>query len=382
MPASGAAPEINLELVASGLTTPVLVTHAGDGSGRLFAVERNGLVRIIEDGEALAEPFIDISDLTVTEGEQGLLGLAFHPQYAENGRFFVYYSAAGEPRSVIAEYRVREEHPNRAYDEGRVVLEVPQPPSPLHKAGQLKFGPEGYLYIALGDGRAEWQAQSVADLLGTIVRIDVDGGDPYRIPNDNPLVDPASRQRIEAEQADNPHLNLAAARGEIWAYGLRNPWRFSFDRCTGRLFVGDVGEITYEEINLIEPGRNYGWPIMEGPECHGERLELCAQNVFDKPIHAYPHLNLDPEGGGGRAVVGGYVYRGREFPELVGRYFFADLTSGRIWALSEDPAWRVDEVFQRDGSTFVSFGEDEVGELYLVSINSGTIERIVVARTP
>jgi glucose/arabinose dehydrogenase len=381
-----ATPRIELEPVASGLTAPVLLTHAGDGSGRLFVVEKQGRIRVIRGDEVLDEPFLDISNLIVTEGEQGLLGLAFHPRYAENSRFFVYYSAQGRPRSVIAEYRVSEDEPNRAAPEGEVVLEVFQPPTPYHKAGQLKFGPDGYLYIAFGDGGAALQSQSRRDLLGTIARIDVDQGKPYTIPNDNPFVKAAMRELAVANEAGHPAPHASYARGSIWAYGLRNPWRFSFDPCTGRLFAGDVGEASYEEINLIEPGKNYGWPYMEGPDCHPDHVTLCvlgrSLGWLAEPVHSYPNFRLDPEGGGGRAVVGGYVYRGQAFPELLGRYFFADVASGRIWALSEDPKWRVDEVFQRDGRTFVSFGEDEDGEIYLVSINSATIERIVVPRSP
>jgi glucose/arabinose dehydrogenase len=362
---SGAAPGVALEPVASGFSAPLYVAHAGDGSKRLFVVEKNGLIRVLDQGKVLDEAFLDVSDMIVTVGEQGLLSMAFHPDYAENGRFFVYYSATGEPRSVIAEYRVSD-NPDRAGPEGRVILEVPQPPTAIHKAGQLQFGPDGYLYIGLGDGGAASHAQDLGSLLGKILRIDIDvadagNGAPYRLP------------------PDNPFLGVDAARGEIWAYGLRNPWRFSFDMCTTRLFAGDVGAGGYEEVNLVEAGNNYGWAMMEANTCTdlGSSSGRCDETSFTKPLHAYAHLQLDPAGG--KSIIGGYVYRGSDFPALAGRYLFADLVSSRIWTLTESEAglWERDEVWQRAGTAIVSFGEDEKGELYVVSINNGTLERVV-----
>lgn len=348
----GDAPHLRLEPVVSGLTSPVYVTHAGDSSSRLFIVERTGTVRILAP-ELLPEPFLDIRDEVTVLGEEGLLSMAFHPDYQRNGRFFVFYSAKGEPRSVVAEYSVSTD-PDRADPKGRVLLEIPQlEGSHVHKGGQLQFGPDGYLYIAIGDGGevSGDRAQDLSSLNGKLLRINVDKGELYAVPEDNPFVD------------------VEGVRAEVWAYGFRNPWRFSVDSCTGRVFVGDVGEGEREEINLVEPGDNYGWPLMEGERCaRGEADEWC-EGGFTLPIHHYAHLALDPDGG--NSVIGGYIYRGRRFPSLAGRYLFADFSSGRIWTLTETEVenhthWESEEVFE-DDIRFVSFGEGEDGALYVLS---------------
>jgi glucose/arabinose dehydrogenase len=370
--AAGDAPRVHLETVASGFAVPVFVTAAGDGSGRLFVVEKGGLVRIVKDGMITAEPFLDLSQEVTTAGEEGLLSIAFHPNYRRNGRFFAFYSARGSPRSVVAEFSAAADG-NYAEPEGRVLLEVAQTEGlSIHKGGQLQFGPEGYLYISIGDG-GEWPNDKVQDLAylhGKIARIDVDAGNPYRVPRDNPFT------------------GVAGARGEIWAYGFRNPWRFSVDPCGGRVFVADVGEASYEEINLVEPGGNYGWPLMEGKGClPGAPYRQCGEKRFELPIYDYPHLALDPEGG--NSVIGGYVYRGGGFPLLAGRYLFADFTSGRLWTLTQSEAkdsagsytlWRPERVLEED-ERFTSFGEGEAGELYLLSASSGRLFQLVPEET-
>jgi glucose/arabinose dehydrogenase len=363
--AAGEAPRLRLEPILSGFEVPTSVVSAYDGSGRLFVTEKGGSVWIVEDGEVQGERFLDLRDRVTTDGEEGLLDLAFHPNYLANGRFFAFYSSTGAPRSVVAEFRASG---NQADPEGRVLLEIPQDgASPLHKGGQLQFGPDGYLYISVGDGgTGPEDAQDLGNLRGVVLRIDVDGVEPYGVPRDNPFVGPDG------------------AQGEIWAYGFRNPWRFSIDYCTGRVFVADVGEARFEEIDLVEAGGNYGWPVMEASHCLDETVRQCGAYRFEPPIYEYAHLSIDPDGG--NSIIGGYVYRGGLLPELLGRYLFADFTSGRVWTLTEtegeDSAgrylyWNGEEVFQ-DDQRFTSFGEGEDGELYLVSAPSGILSRIVV----
>lgn len=372
---------VKLEPVATGLNQPLYLTHAGDGSGRLFVVERTGLIRIIEAGRLLSDPFLDLSGAISTDVEEGLLSMAFHPDYRANGRFFVFFSTL-EGHSVIAEHRVLPGAPNRAEPVGRRLLEVPQPDTAAHRGGGLAFGPDGYLYAALGNGGVGEESQNLETLLGTILRLDVDPrldqGAPYRIPSDNPFVEHPS------------------ARAEIWAYGFRNPWRFSVDPCTGRLFAGDVGNAFFEEIDLVEPGGNYGFNFMEGSSCYVNPHEdnddlltwlfgtVCASGLFDPPIYDYGHLGQDPDGG--NAVIGGVVYRGTKYPAFSGRYFFGDLASRRIWTLTETPdgAWRADEVL-RSHISLVSFGEDEAGELYALDFrgqSQGAVYRIVPDDAP
>lgn len=351
-------PPVRLSLVAGGFEQPVFVTHAGDGSGRLFVVEQPGVIRVIEDGAALKTPFLDIRNRVAFRGERGLLSVAFHPNYASNGRFFVNYTSNRNGQTVVAEYRVSAD-PNVADTSERIVLEIDQPFA-NHNGGQLQFGPDGYLYIGMGDGGAGGDplghGQNRATLLGALLRIDVDRGDPYAIPSDNPFVG----------QAD--------ARPEIYAYGLRNPWRFSFDRCNGRLFLADVGQDRIEEVDLIVKGGNYGWNTMEGNACFPPG-SVCVQGGFELPIATYAHS--DPEGG--FSITGGYVYRGRQFPALMGRYFFADFVSTRLWSLTEVTAdrWEM-QTLMVAGFNISSFGEDEAGELYVTGFD-GNIYRLEAA---
>jgi len=345
---------LRLEPLVRGLSSPLYLTHAGDDSKRLFIVEQPGTIRILQDGLLLEVPFLDIRDRVSFGGERGLLSVAFHPDYVENGRFFVNYTRRGDGATVIAEYRVGDE-PNVANTQSERVILVVEQPFANHNGGQLQFGPDGMLYVGMGDGGAAGDplghGQNRATLLGALLRLDVDGEEPYAIPSDNPFV------------------GIAGVREEIWAYGLRNPWRFSFDRCDGRLFLADVGQDGFEEINLIAPGANYGWNIMEGAHCFDPPTG-CDQRGLELPIAEYDHSL-------GCSITGGYVYRGRRYPELVGRYLFGDFCSGRIWSLSptEAGAWVSVELLKTDLS-ISSFGEDEEGELYVLDLG-GEIYRIV-----
>ena len=352
--------QVRLEEVAAGFDRPLLATHAGDGSGRLFVVEQTGRIWIVAEGERLERPFLDLSArVTPISGysEQGLLGLAFHPEYADNGRFFINYTDSGGD-TVVAEYAVSADDPNvAAPGSERVLLRVEQP-FRNHNGGHMAFGPEGYLYLALGDGGSagdpQGNGQNPWTLLGTILRIDVDGegeeGRPYAIPPDNPFVE----------------SGLGAP--EVWAYGLRNPWRFSFDRATGDLYIADVGQNQWEEVNFqvadSPGGENYGWNRYEGahPFSGGP-----APEDMTLPVAEYAHSE------GGCSVSGGYVYRGEALPDLAGVYFYGDWCSGNIWALYRDEAgaWQNMAFIPQSGLMIASFGEDEAGELYVVDYNGG-----------
>lgn len=335
---------------------PVDFQISPDGSGRIFIVEQSGTVRLVRGRaeEAKISLFLDIKDrVDYDENEQGLLGLAFHPDFKTNGYFFVNYNAANPRRTVIARFKALPENPDQADPSSeQVILEIPQPYS-NHKGGQLVFGPDGFLYIALGDGGSagdpQGNGQSLGTLLGKILRIDVnrqEGGRPYAIPADNPFAG-----------------NNKGIQPEIYAYGLRNPWRFSFDE-SGRLWAADVGQDSYEEIDLIEKGKNYGWNIMEGSRCFSPALE-CRQEGLEMPV-----VDYDRELG--RCVTGGFVYRGSLFPWLKGRYVYADFLSGRIWALQEtEPGHFEPEEIARVDLHIASFGVDEDGELYTCMLDGG-----------
>jgi glucose/arabinose dehydrogenase len=358
--------QLRLEPVAAGFDQPLFVTHAGDGSGRLFVVEKGGTIRIVQDGRVLPTPFLDLRAVVrATGSEQGLLGLAFHPRYAENGRFFVAYTANNAPNgdNTVAEYRVSAD-PNRAdAASGRVLLAIADF-APNHNGGMLAFGPDGYLYFGTGDGGGagdpQRNGQNLRTLLGKLLRLDVDGPTtPYSIP------------------ADNPFVGRNDARPEIWAYGLRNPWRFSFDRATGDLWIADVGQNAYEEVDYqpatSRGGENYGWSIMEGAHCF--RASQCDTVGLVLPIAEYGHDQ-------GISITGGYVYRGAAYPQLDGAYFFGDYGSGRIWALwrGADGGWQTAEL-ARMNVGISSFGEDEAGEVYLTGLNDGRLYRLTaVAR--
>lgn len=361
-----AGPIFKLEQVANQLTSPVVMTNAHDGSGRHFVVEQPGRIQILKEGKIQEKPFLDLTSVVVplnnAYSEMGLLGLAFHPDFKTNGRFFVYYTAptnqAGvSNRAVLAEYTTSSSSPDEADPKGKVLLEVDQPES-NHNGGNLAFGPDGFLYLGLGDGGGGGDqhgpignAQNPEQLLGSIIRIDVDkpsaDGLPYSIPEDNPFVGKPGRD-------------------EIYANGLRNPWRFSFDRETGKLFCGDVGQNKYEEVDIIEKGKNYGWRPMEGLHVYDEALKNRLNGTYTPPITEYEHSV-------GNSVTGGFVYRGKQFPALTGKYIFADW-SGRMFYLEQNGNdWvQKDCVFEGQDDNKLdlninSFGEDENGELYVVA---------------
>lgn len=350
-----AEPNLQLERLADGLSSPVFLTHAGDTSERLFIVEQPGTIRVFQDGQLQSIPFLDIRDRVSFGGERGLLSVAFHPNYEENGRFFVNYTRQGDGATVVSEFKVSDD-PNAAGPASeRVILTIEQPFA-NHNGGQLQFGPDGMLYIGMGDGGAGGDplsnGQNVSTLLGALLRIDVDVDSqaPYAIPSDNPFV------------------GRSNARGEIWAYGLRNPWRFSFDRCTGHLFLADVGQNRWEEIDLVEKGGNYGWNIMEGAHCFNPPTG-CDRSGLEPPIADYGHDQ-------GCSITGGYVYRGRQYPNLIGHYFFGDFCSGRIWSLHQDASgeWVVNPLLNTD-LRISSFGEDGQGELYVID-HRGDVYRL------
>lgn len=357
---------VRLEPVYSGFQLPVFLTHAGDGSVRSFVVEKTGKIWVIDGGEVQPTPFLDVSGKITTGGnEQGLLGMAFAPDFGESGHFFVNYTDR-QGTTVVERYTVASSDRNLADSATAfTVLTVPQPAS-NHNAGMLDFGPDGYLYVPLGDGGAAndrfGNGQNPDALLGKILRIDVtsDPAQPYVIPADNPFV--------SADWNGRPVLD------EVWAIGLRNPWRTSFDRLTGEFWVADVGQNQIEEINVIQPGapggENLGWPIMEGARCFN--AATCDQSGLTLPVVDYTHV------GGNCSVTGGYVYRGAQFPQWNGLYFYGDYCSGRIWALAADGSggWSNVEILDSD-LVLSSFGEDEAGELYALDYGSGTIYRLL-----
>lgn len=350
------------EVVASGFIHPVQVTHASDGSGRLFVVEQPGTIRIIQDGAPQDPPFLDITALTVDTGERGLLGLAFHPNYAQNGLFYVNYTRADNGATVIARYQVSIDpdvaDPNSAFE----ILTIGQPYG-NHNGGQLLFSPnDGYLYIGMGDGGSggdpQENAQDPTNLLGAMLRIDVGGGSPYVSPSDNPYVG-------------------VTGRDEIWAIGLRNPWRFSFDRKNGDLYIGDVGQNLWEEISFQEGdssgGLNFGWDCWEGT--HQYEWTNCDGLTFTAPIAEYGHDV-------GRSITGGFVYRGTAYPALIGRYFYADYVTGRIWSLVKTGGGFTSPELELDTALNISaFGEDESGELYVVD-RGGSVRRLADVNGP
>ena len=347
-------PAVELVRVFPVLTfeRPVFLTHAGDDSEFLYVIEQEGVIHRIDPASpGRTDVFLDIrSSVTRGGNEEGLLGLAFSPMFAENGRFYVYYSATKPRRSVLSRFETRADGLADTESE-EVVLEVGQP-FPNHNGGMITFGPDGMLYVGLGDGGSAGDphrnGQNPGTLLGTILRIDTErtaDGAPYAIP------------------ADNPFVGDPGVRGEVWAYGLRNPWRFSFDRATGDLWVGDVGQNAREEVDVVYPGANYGWNVMEGSTCF--RAASCDGSEFQGPVAEYGH-NL------GCSITGGYVYRGYRMPALEGVYLYADFCSGRVWGLRYDGA-TVTAQGELVHAPFEisSFGEDAGGEVYVLGFDGG-----------
>ena len=345
-----------LQEIATGLTVPLYLTSPPDDD-RVFIVEKGGVIRVLEGGALLVDPFLDLSGQVSGRAEQGLLGLAFPPDYASSARFFVHYTdLAGDTR--VSLFRVTDDL-NRADPASESVVLTAEQPGPAHNGGQILFGPDGLLYIGLGDGGSSegddhGRGQSLDDLLGSVLRIDVSPGSSYTVP------------------ADNPFVGTDGARPEIWSYGLRNPWRFSFDRGTGDLYIADVGQKRWEEVNRATAGEgagrgvNYGWSLMEGPEC---LLEGCDQSGLTPPLVQYGHDE-------GCSVTGGYVYRGAAIPAIQGQYFYADYCQAwvRSFPAGGDPGQPVDWPDLSPGENITSFGEDATGELYILTAAGGVFK--------
>ncbi len=327
-----------------------------DTSGLIFVTEQRGVIHAFAASQPQqgSHVVLDITDRVNRGGnEEGLLGLAFDPDYRENGNFYIYYSATNPRRSVVSRFSLDQGNPSVADPQSEVIIMEVEQPFSNHNGGQLAFGPDGYLYIGLGDGGSagdpQGNGQNLGTLVGSILRIDISGlsatGD-YKIPVDNPFID------------------TAGARAEIWAFGLRNPWRFSFDRETGLLWAGDVGQNMWEEIEIITKGANYGWNIMEGFHCYSPATG-CDQSGLTLPLVEYDHSQ-------GCSVTGGYVYRGDKIPSLQGHYIYGDYCSGNIWALGyHDNTVIRNVLLAESGLSITSFGEDLAGNLYILSRDGG-----------
>jgi len=344
-----------LEEVVTGLSVPLYLTAPAGDAARLFIVEKTGAIRIVKDGALLAEPFLDLTALVSTGGEQGLLGLAFDPEFATTGTFVVHYTdLAGN--TVLSRFQVSADF-DRADPASETIILTETQPFANHNGGQVAFGPDGFLYLGLGDGGGSDdpnnRGQDLTDFLGSILRIDIKTGAPYTVP------------------ADNPFVGQPNVRPEVWSYGLRNPWRFSFDRATGDLYIGDVGQNQREEIDVgtaaegAGRGVNYGWSVMEGNQCF--RGPGCEQTGLALPALDYGHSE-------GCSVTGGYVYRGSAIPALQGHYFYADLCQGWVRSFRYTGGAAADETnwpTLSPGGEIVSFGEDSAGELYLLQAGGG-----------
>ncbi len=353
----------------TGLEQPVFVTHAGDGSNRLFVVERRGLIWVYADGQTGATPFLDIRDRVTDAGqEQGLLGLAFDPAFGESGAFWVNYTA-GRGDTTLSRFTISADDASQSDPDSEQVLLTIDQPAGNHNGGMVAFGPDGMLYMGTGDGGAAndryANGQNPATLLGKMLRLDVTSlPGSYAIPDDNPwIATPWNGQDV---------------RDEVWAVGLRNPWRYSFDRLTGDLWIGDVGQNIFEEIHFVAAnspgGLNFGWPIMEATHCFPDSA-LCDPTGLEIPVTDYQH------GADGCSVTGGYVYRGQQVPILGGVYFYSDYCSGNIWAIypaaSAIGGWQ-NSLLAKSQGTISSFGEDEAGELYVTDLVKGIVYRLGV----
>jgi glucose/arabinose dehydrogenase len=347
----------HLAPVLANLSSPLYLTNARDGSSRLFVVEQGGRILVLHPAVGIPTVFLDITPKVLSGGERGLLGLAFHPAYATNRRFFVHYTRQPDGAIVIAEYNASLANPDVA-DAAEIVLLVVDHPLGNHNGGMIEFGPDGFLYIGLGDGGGandpDNRAQNVNDLLGKILRIDVD------TPN------PPARY---SSPADNPFFGPTAGRDEIFAFGLRNPFRFSFDRDTGELVVGDVGQGAREEVDIVTLGGNYGWRVFEGTSCTGNDPALCSAPGFIGPIFEYAHT------GGRCSITGGYVYRGTRGTFPLGTYVFGDFCTGEIFALRAAASGAPLTLLLDTDLSISSFGVDEAGEIYVVGLG-GAVHQI------
>lgn len=349
--------QVNVEVAFPNLTfsSPVDLQNAGDGSNRIFIVEQQGLIKVFDNEHSVAQSitFLDITDRVTSGGEMGLLGLAFHPNYESNGYFYVNYTAANPRRTHISRFSVNSSNPNLADPNSELILITINQPYSNHNGGQVTFGPDGYLYIAVGDGGSSGDpqnnAQNKTTLLGKILRIDVDNSQAslnYAIPPDNPFAG-----------------NVQGYREEIYAYGMRNPWRFSFDFETNKLWAGDVGQGQWEEIDIILNGGNYGWRCYEGN--HEYNISSCSASDYIFPVHEYGHNSQ-----GGYSITGGFVYRGVTVPFLSGKYAYADYVSKRIWALTYDSInGSQNQYLITAPANISSFGVDADDELYFVSFD-------------
>ncbi len=369
---ASAVPAITLQEVASGFQTPVELVNSGDGSGRLFVVEQGGTIKVLSSGVATATLFLDISSVIASGGERGLLGLAFHPQYSSNRAFYVYYTRASDGALTIARYLRSATNPLSADStSGAVILTIAHPNYQNHNGGHLAFGQDGYLYIGTGDGGGggdpDQNGQKLTTRLAKMLRISVNGGTSYTIPATNPYA------------TSNCDTGVNACP-EIWAFGLRNPWKFSFDRSNGDLFIGDVGQGLYEEVNYVQagaaPGQNFGWNVYEATHCYSSTSCGIAPGLtpHTPPVIEYGHNNTDF---GGFSITGGYRHRGTKSTALNGYYFYGDFSSQRLWVAKPNAngVW-TPEFSQIAPSSISSFGEDESGELYLVGYGTGKIYAI------
>ena len=365
-PASQSSPpSVELTSVAAGFTSPLDLEQPNDQSGRLFVAEQGGKIRIIDSSGSVAPaPFLDLTSRVTSGGEMGLLGLAFHPAYSQNGCFYVNYTTTrftGRLQTVIAEYRAQQPSSNAASTIENILFTVDQPAN-NHNGGGLAFGPDGMLYIGLGDGGGAsdpfLNGQRINTRQGKLLRIAVSCGSGYSVP------------------ADNPFASQPSPTNEIWALGLRNPWRFSFDPLTARLFLADVGQDRFEEVDLVTKGANLGWNTMEGNQCFSPPSG-CNQSGLAMPIFTYDHAQND------QSIVGGFVYRGARIPQLAGTYVFGDFISGRIWGLAQDAQgnWTRTPLLQ-SGFNISSFGQDQAGEFYVVNYSGGAVLRLRKVGTP
>jgi len=341
-----------LELLPQQFESPVLLTHSNTNDDRLFVVEKTGHVYLLENSFSKKSLYIDASSLITTRGnEQGLLSIAFHPEFKHNGYLFIYYTAKNGD-NTLARLTVSLPESMQVNLDSLEVLFAEKDPASNHNGGMLTFGHDGYLYLGMGDGGRggdPWNnAQNLQNRLGKLLRINVNSASGYTIPQDNPFL--ANKQ----------------AKPEIWAYGLRNPWRHSFDSLTGDLWIADVGQEKWEEINLqsadSKGGENYGWKMMEGKHCYAPKKD-CDNGKLTHPVAEYSHKQ-------GCSITGGYVYRGENIPSIVGKYIYADFCSGTIWGIDQNLSFSVQVVMQTE-LNISSFGEDASGEIYLLDYNGG-----------
>ncbi len=356
-------PNIQLQPVTSGLSSPLLATNARDSSNRLFIIERSGIIKVLQPNASVTTDFLNITTKVLAGGEQGLLGLAFHPKYKTNRKFYVNYTRRNDGATVISEFQVSTGNRNVADTTERILLTIPQPYA-NHNGGMIEFGPDGFLYIGMGDGGSgndpENRAQNIESLLGKFLRLDVDrteGALQYGIP------------------PSNPFAGATPGRDEIFALGVRNPWRWSFDRLSGQLYAGDVGQNVREWVHIIQNGRNYGWATWEGTRCNTSKppgAPECTALPLIQPLLEYDHS------AGRCSITGGYVYRGARAAFPQGAYIYADYCTGEIWqflngqiSLVQDTAFNIS-----------SFGEDEGGEIYVADLSGGRILRLTNTTSP